>query len=59
MLGMHGTYESNMAMQHLRRADRDRRTLDDRVIGQPTHFFRSDRKIIHIDIDPVGRSRSG
>src|SRR5436305_2933935 len=52
MLGMHGTYESNMAMQHCDVLLAVGARFDDRVIGNPTHFFRGDRKIIHIDIDP-------
>ena len=31
--------------------------FDDRVIGNPQHFFRADRKIIHIDIDPSSISK--
>ena len=31
--------------------------FDDRVIGNPAHFFRADRKIIHIDIDPSSISK--
>ena len=31
--------------------------FDDRVIGNPKHFFRADRKIIHIDIDPSSISK--
>ena len=52
MLGMHGTYESNMAMQNCDVLLAVGARFDDRVIGNPTHFFRADRKIIHIDIDP-------
>jgi len=33
--------------------------FDDRVIGNPEHFFRADRKIIHIDIDPSSISKRG
>src|SRR5437016_8657874 len=52
MLGMHGTYESNMAMQSCDVLLAVGSRFDDRVIGNPTHYFRADRKIIHIDIDP-------
>jgi acetolactate synthase-1/2/3 large subunit len=31
--------------------------FDDRVIGNPGHFFRDGRKIIHIDIDPSSISK--
>ena len=57
MLGMHGTYESNMAMQHCDVLIAVGARFDDRVIGNPAHFFRSDRKIIHIDIDPSSISK--
>src|SRR5438094_6337104 len=55
--GMHGTYESNMAMQNCDVLIAIGSRFDDRVIGNPTHFFRSDRKIIHIDIDPSSISK--
>src|SRR5579864_1257102 len=51
MLGMHGTYESNMAMQHCDVLLAVGARFDDRVIGNPAHFYRADRRIIHIDID--------
>jgi acetolactate synthase-1/2/3 large subunit len=57
MLGMHGTYESNMAMQHCDVLIAIGARFDDRVIGNPEHFFRGDRKIIHIDIDPSSISK--
>src|SRR5512141_2908062 len=57
MLGMHGTYESNMAMQHCDVLFAVGTRFDDRVIGNPGHFFRADRKIIHIDIDPSSISK--
>ncbi len=57
MLGMHGTFESNMAMQHCDVLIAIGARFDDRVIGNPQHFFRSDRKIIHIDIDPSSISK--
>ncbi|MBS4096900.1 MAG: acetolactate synthase 3 catalytic subunit [Sulfuricella sp.] len=53
MLGMHGTYESNMAMQHSDVLVAVGARFDDRVIGNPHHFEQTDRKIIHIDIDPA------
>src|ERR1700675_3595386 len=57
MLGMHGTFESNMAMQNCDVLLAVGARFDDRVIGNPAHFFRSDRKIIHIDIDPSSISK--
>ncbi|HEV8500173.1 MAG TPA: acetolactate synthase 3 catalytic subunit [Casimicrobiaceae bacterium] len=57
MLGMHGTYESNMAMQNCDVLLAVGARFDDRVIGDPSHFSRSDRKIIHIDIDPSSISK--
>ena len=53
MLGMHGTFEANMAVQHSDVLIAIGARFDDRVIGNPEHFFQEDRKIIHIDIDPV------
>ncbi|MDO8348100.1 MAG: acetolactate synthase 3 catalytic subunit [Rugosibacter sp.] len=52
MLGMHGTYEANMAMQHCDVLIAIGARFDDRVIGNPEHFGSIARKIIHIDIDP-------
>ncbi|HEY7902834.1 MAG TPA: acetolactate synthase 3 catalytic subunit [Casimicrobiaceae bacterium] len=57
MLGMHGTYESNMAMQNCDVLLAVGARFDDRVIGDPAHFSRSDRRIIHIDIDPSSISK--
>ncbi|OIP13755.1 MAG: acetolactate synthase, large subunit, biosynthetic type [Betaproteobacteria bacterium CG2_30_59_46] len=53
MLGMHGTYEANMAMQHCDVLIAIGARFDDRVIGNPEHFIQDDRRIIHIDIDPT------
>jgi len=38
MLGMHGTYEANMAMQHCDVLLAVGARFDDRVIGNPSHF---------------------
>lgn len=57
MLGMHGTYEANMAMQHCDVLVAVGARFDDRVIGNPKHFFNEERKIIHIDIDPSSISK--
>lgn len=52
MLGMHGTYEANMAMHHCDVLVAIGARFDDRVIGNPSDFGSVPRKIIHIDIDP-------
>jgi acetolactate synthase-1/2/3 large subunit len=57
MLGMHGTYEANMAMQHCDVLIAVGARFDDRVIGNPKHFASSPRKIIHIDVDPSSISK--
>ncbi|MBI3937667.1 MAG: acetolactate synthase 3 catalytic subunit [Betaproteobacteria bacterium] len=57
MLGMHGTYEANMAMQHCDVLLAIGARFDDRVIGNPRHFFEEPRTIIHIDIDPSSISK--
>ncbi|MDE2424202.1 MAG: acetolactate synthase 3 catalytic subunit [Betaproteobacteria bacterium] len=57
MLGMHGTYEANLAMQHCDVLLAVGARFDDRVIGNPQHFFVEGRRIIHIDIDPSSISK--
>ena len=57
MLGMHGTYEANMAMQHCDVLLAVGARFDDRVIGNPEHFAEVPRKIVHIDIDPSSISK--
>ena len=57
MLGMHGTYEANMAMQNCDVLIAVGARFDDRVIGNPEHFASVKRKIIHIDIDPSSISK--
>jgi acetolactate synthase-1/2/3 large subunit len=57
MLGMHGTYEANMAMQHSDVLLAVGARFDDRVIGDPANFGEVPRKIIHIDIDPSSISK--
>ena len=57
MLGMHGTYEANMAMQHCDVLIAIGSRFDDRVIGNPSHFGQVPRKIVHIDIDPSSISK--
>jgi acetolactate synthase-1/2/3 large subunit len=57
MLGMHGTYEANMAMQNCDVLLAVGARFDDRVIGNPKHFASSPRKIVHIDVDPSSISK--
>ncbi len=57
MLGMHGTYEANLSMQHSDVLLAVGARFDDRVIGDPAHFAREQRKIIHIDVDPSSISK--
>jgi acetolactate synthase-1/2/3 large subunit len=57
MLGMHGTYEANMAMQHCDVLLAIGARFDDRVIGNPAHFGTVPRKIIHVDVDPSSISK--
>jgi acetolactate synthase-1/2/3 large subunit len=57
MLGMHGTYEANLAMQNCDVLFAIGARFDDRVIGNPKHFFDPKRTIIHIDVDPSSISK--
>ncbi len=57
MLGMHGTYEANMAMHHCDVLIGIGARFDDRVVGNPKKFCPS-AKIIHVDIDPASISKS-
>ena len=57
MLGMHGTYEANLAMHHCDVLLAVGARFDDRVIGNTRHFFVEGRRIIHIDIDPSSISK--
>src|ERR1043165_3534655 len=59
MLGMHGTFEANNAMQNCDVLLAVGARFDDRVIGNPAHFAAGNptRKIIHIDIDPSSISK--
>lgn len=52
MVGLHGTWEANNAMQHCDVLLAVGARFDDRVIGNVQHFAQSQRKIIHVDIDP-------
>src|SRR5262245_59936803 len=57
MLGMHGTYEANMAMHNCDVLFAVGASFDDRVIGDPKNFAETPRKIVHIDIDPSSISK--
>jgi len=57
MLGMHGTFEANMAMQNCDVLIAVGARFDDRVIGNPAHFAEVARKIIHVDVDPSSISK--
>ncbi|MDR3427609.1 MULTISPECIES: biosynthetic-type acetolactate synthase large subunit [Silvimonas] len=52
MLGMHGTYEANLAMQYCDVLIAVGARFDDRVISVPNQFLSNAKKIIHIDVDP-------
>ena len=57
MLGMHGTWEANNAMQNCDVLLAVGARFDDRVIGNPKHVAQDDRKSSHIDIDPSSISK--
>jgi acetolactate synthase-1/2/3 large subunit len=57
MLGMHGTYEANMAMHHCDVLIAIGARFDDRVTGEIKHFCPG-AKIVHIDIDPSSISKN-
>ena len=57
MLGMHGTYEANMAMHHCDVLIAIGARFDDRVTGEIEKFC-PHAKIIHIDIDPASISKN-
>ncbi len=57
MLGMHGTYEANMAMHHSDVILCIGARFDDRVTNNTAKFC-PDAKIIHIDIDPAAISKT-
>ena len=52
MLGMHGTYQANMAMHHADLIVAIGARFDDRVTNNPQKFCPA-AKIIHVDIDPA------
>lgn len=57
MLGMHGTYEANMAMHESDLIIAVGARFDDRVTGKLTDFCPY-AKIVHIDIDPASISKT-
>ncbi|EGK10473.1 biosynthetic-type acetolactate synthase large subunit [Kingella kingae] len=52
MLGMHGTYQANLAMQNADVVLAIGARFDDRVVSVPSKFLENGKKIIQIDIDP-------
>ncbi|GAB6070688.1 acetolactate synthase 3 catalytic subunit [Thiomicrorhabdus hydrogeniphila] len=57
MLGMHGTYEANLAMHNSDLIIAIGSRFDDRVTGNLEKFC-PDAKIIHVDIDPASISKN-
>jgi len=57
MLGMHGTYEANLAMHNCDVLLAVGARFDDRVTGEIAHFC-PNAKIIHVDIDPASISKN-
>jgi acetolactate synthase-1/2/3 large subunit len=57
MLGMHGTYEANMAMHHADVILAIGARFDDRVTNA-TDKFCPDAKLIHVDVDPSSISKT-
>lgn len=57
MLGMHGTYEANMAMHEADVLIAIGARFDDRITGKLAHFC-PNAIIIHIDIDPSSISKN-
>ncbi|WP_020207897.1 acetolactate synthase 3 large subunit [Gilvimarinus chinensis] len=57
MLGMHGTYEANMAMHHADAILAVGARFDDRVTNAVNKFC-PNAKIIHIDVDPASISKT-
>ena len=57
MLGMHGTYEANMAMHETDVLIAIGARFDDRVTGKIAHFC-PNASIIHVDVDPASISKT-
>ena len=58
MLGMHGTYEANMAMHYCDVLLGIGARFDDRVTNSDTSKFCPDATILHVDIDPAAISKT-
>jgi len=58
MLGMHGTYEANMAMHYCDVLLGIGVRFDDRVTNSDTGKFCPDATILHVDIDPASISKT-
>lgn len=58
MLGMHGTYEANMAMHEADVILAVGARFDDRVTNSDVSKFCPDATILHIDIDPASISKT-
>ncbi len=56
MLGMHGTFEANMAMHHADLIFAVGARFDDRVTNNPAKFA-PDARIVHLDVDPATISK--
>ena len=56
MLGMHGTFEANMAMHHADLIFAAGARFDDRVTNDPAKFA-PDATIVHVDVDPAAISK--
>ena len=56
MLGMHGTFEANMAMHHADLIFAVGARFDDRVTNNPAKFAPA-AKIVHLDVDPASISK--
>lgn len=52
MLGMHGTYQANMAMHHADLILAIGARFDDRVTNNPAKFC-PDATVVHVDVDPA------
>ena len=58
MLGMHGTYEANMAMHYCDVLLCAGARFDDRVTNSDVKKFCPDATVVHIDIDPASISKT-
>ncbi len=58
MLGMHGGYWTNMAVQNCDALIAVGARFDDRVTGRTSDFAPKAKKIVHIDIDPSSISKN-